>query len=397
MRPTSVLATVTGRDRPGVTAAFFAALAAHDVDVRDVEQVVIRDRLILTVLFDLRGDTAALRNSVTRAAGALGMECEIAVADQGSSARPQLPGSRSHVIVVGHPLRPGALSHVAQRIADMGGNIETVTQLSTEPASALDLLVRTEDPALLRAVLVEAADDTGVDIAIEPAGLRRRAKRLVLLNLDSTLMPDEGLDALAGQAGVGDQAAEITARAEAGELDRAAAVRERVALLAGVAEERVDEVRNSLQLTPEARTFVRTLRRLGFYVGVVSGSFTVFTNRVVDELGLDFAAANDLEIADGALTGGVLEPIMDRAGRADALRRFADKFGVPLNQTVAVGDGADDLDMLDTAALSIAFTAKPAARAATDESARRPYLDTVLFVLGITREEIDEAAADSPR
>src|ERR1700709_185420 len=129
MLPTSVLATVTGRDRPGVTAAFFAALAAHDVDVRDVEQVVIRGRLILTVLFDLRGDTAALRNSVTRAAGALGMECEIAVADQGSSARPQLPGSRSHVIVVGHPLRPGALSHVAQRIADMGGNIETVTQL----------------------------------------------------------------------------------------------------------------------------------------------------------------------------------------------------------------------------------------------------------------------------
>jgi phosphoserine phosphatase len=397
MRPTSVLATVTGRDRPGVTAAFFAALAAHDVDVRDVEQVVIRDRLILTVLFDLRGDTAALRNSVTRAAGALGMECEIAVADQGSSARPQLPGARSHVIVVGHPLRPGALSHVAQRIADMGGNIETVTQLSTEPASALDLLVRTEDPALLRAVLVEAADDTGVDIAIEPAGLRRRAKRLVLLNLDSTLMPDEALDALAGQAGVGDQAAEITARAKAGELDCAAAVRERVALLAGVAEERVDEVRSSLQLTSEARTFVRTLRRLGFYVGVVSGSFTVFTNRVVDELGLDFAAANELEIADGVLTGGVLGPIMDRAGRAAALRRFADTFGVPLSQCVAVGDGADDVDMIETAGLSIAFTPKPAARAATDESARPPYLDTVLFVLGITREEIDEAASDSSR
>jgi phosphoserine phosphatase len=396
MRPTSVLATVTGRDRPGVTAAFFAALAAHDVDVRDVEQVVIRDRLILTVLFDLRGDTAALRNSVTRAAGALGMECEIAVADQGNSARPQLPGSRSHVIVVGHPLRPGALSHVAQRIADMGGNIETVTQLSTEPVSALDLLVRTEDPALLGAVLVEAADDTGVDIAIEPAGLRRRAKRLVLLDLDSTLMPDEALDALAGQAGVGDQAAEITARAGAGELDTAAAVRERVALLGGVGEDRVDEVRNSLQVTPEARTFVRTLRRLGFFVGVVSGSFTVFTDRVVDELGLDFAAANELEIADGVLTGEVLEPIMDRAGRAAALRRFADSFGVPLSQCVGVGDGADDIDMLETAGLSIAFTPKPAARAATDESARPPYLDTVLFVLGITREEIDAAAADSP-
>src|SRR6478736_1460276 len=153
MRPTSVLVTVTGRDRPGVTASFFAALAAHDVDVRDVEQVVIRDRLILTVLFDLRGDTASLRNSVTRTARALGMECEIAIADNGDSARPVLPGSRSHVIMLGHPLRPGAVSHVAQRIADTGGNIETVTQLSTEPATALDMLVRAVDPVRMRSAL----------------------------------------------------------------------------------------------------------------------------------------------------------------------------------------------------------------------------------------------------
>src|SRR3954452_1870978 len=176
MNPITVLATVTGRDRPGVTAAFFSALAAHDVEVRDVEQVVIRDRLILTVLFDLRGDTAALRNSVTLTAGALGMECEIAIADQGGSARPEIPGTRHHVIVLGHPLRPGAVSHVAQRIADSGGNIETVTQLSSEPATALEMIVRSLDPVELRAVLVQAADDTGVDIAVEPAGLLRRAK-----------------------------------------------------------------------------------------------------------------------------------------------------------------------------------------------------------------------------
>jgi phosphoserine phosphatase len=206
------------------------------------------------------------------------------------------------------------------------------------------------------------------------------------------LIPAAAVDALAGHAGVADQAAEIGARAEAGELDAAAAVRERVALLAGLDEDRIDEVREALQLSPEARTFVRTLRRLGYYVGVVSSSFTVFTNRVVDELGLDFAAANELEIVDGALTGGVLDPIMDRAGRGDALRRFADKFGVPLSQTVAVGDGTDDIDMLETAGLGIAFTAKAAPP--TDDSPRRPYLDTVLFVLGITREEIDEAAAE---
>jgi phosphoserine phosphatase len=394
MRPTSVLATITGRDRPGVTAAFFAALAAHDVDVRDVEQVVIRERLILTVLFDLRGDTAALRNSVTRTASALGMECEIAVADQGDSARPNLPGTRSHVIVLGHPLRPGAVSHVAQCIADLGGNIETVTQLSTEPASALEMLVRSDDPVALRAVLVQAAEDTGVDIAVEPAGLRRRAKRLVVLDVDSTLIRDEAIDVLAAHAGVAEQVAAITARAMAGDLDFAQSLRERVGLLAGLPEARVDEVRAALQLTPGARTFVRTLRRLGYYVGVVSGGFTTFTDRFVAELGLDFAAANELEIVDGVVTGQVLGTVVDRAGKADALRRFADDFGVPLSQTVAVGDGANDIDMLDAAGLGIAFNAKAALRAAADTSVNLPYLDSVLFVLGITRDEIDEAALD---
>jgi phosphoserine phosphatase len=392
MRPTSVLATITGRDRSGVTAAFFAALAAHDVDVRDVEQVVIRDRLILTVLFDLRGDTAALRNSVTRTASALGMECEIAVADQGDSARPDLPGTRHHVIVLGHPLRPGAVSHVAQCIADMGGNIETVTQLSTEPASALEMLVRTHDPVGLRAVLVQAADDTGVDIAVEPAGLRRRAKRLVVLDVDSTLIRDEAIDVLAAHAGVAEEVAAITARAMAGELDFARSLHERVALLAGLPETVVDQVRAALTLTPGARTFVRTLRRLGYYVGVVSGGFTTFTDRFVAELGLDFAAANELEIVDGAVTGRVLGRVVDRAGKADALRRFADEFGVPLSQTVAVGDGANDIDMLEAAGLGIAFNAKSALRAAADTSVNLPYLDSVLFVLGITREEIEEAA-----
>jgi phosphoserine phosphatase len=186
MQPTSVLATITGRDRPGVTAAFFAALAAHDVDVRDVEQVVIRDRLILAVLFDLRGDPAALRTSVMRTAQALGMESEVTIADDDDDEESHRSpgGTRSHVIVLGRPLRPGALSHVAQRIADIGANIESVAQLSIEPVSSVEMIVRATDPVELRAVLVQAAEDTGVDIAVERAGLRRRAKRLVVLDVD---------------------------------------------------------------------------------------------------------------------------------------------------------------------------------------------------------------------
>lgn len=392
MRTISVLATLTGRDRPGVTAAFFAALAAHDVDIRDVEQVVVRDRMLLGVLLDLQGDPAALRASVTRTAQALGMESEVAIADEARSVRRTSGRPRSHVIILGRPLRAGALSSVAQRIADQGGNIESVAQLSSEPVSAVEMIVSCDDPTGLGAVLVQAADETGIDIAIEPAGLRRRAKRLVVLDVDSTLIRDEGIDVLAERAGVGPQVAAVTERAMAGELDFAESLRERVALLAGLSAADVESVRDRLQLTPGARTFVRTLRRLGFHVGVVSGGFTAFTDRFVAELDLDFAAANQLEVVDGRLTGKLVGPIIDRAGKARALERFAEQFGVPLTQTVAVGDGANDIDMLEIAGLGIAFNAKAALRAAADTSVNVPYLDSVLFVLGISREEIDEAA-----
>jgi phosphoserine phosphatase len=395
MEPTSVLATISGRDRPGVTASFFAALAAHDVDVRDVEQVVIRDRLILAVLFDLRGDASALRNSVTQAARALGMESEVAVADSPSTHRPADRASRSHVIVIGHPLRPGALSQVAQRITDVGASIETVTQLSTEPAASLEMIVRAPDPVELRARLVRAAEETGLDIAVEPAGLRRRAKRLVVLDVDSTLIQDEAIDVLASRAGVGDEVAAITERAMAGQLDFEASLRARVSLLAGLTTADLHAVRDGLRLTPGARTFVRTLRRLGYQVGVVSGGFTFVTDRFVDELGLDFAAANELEVVDGVVTGRILGAIVDRPGKASALRRFAEKFGVPLSQTVAVGDGANDIDMLETAGLGVAFNAKSALRDAADTAVNLPYLDTVLFVLGISGDAVQEAADPS--
>ncbi|MEO9138113.1 MAG: phosphoserine phosphatase SerB [Jatrophihabitans sp.] len=391
MQPTSVLATLSGRDRPGVTAAFFASLAAHDVDIRDVEQVVIRDRLILAVLFDLHGDPGPLRRSVASAAAALGMECEVALADRAPSRRHDRC-ELSHVILIGRPLRAGALSHVTQCIADLGANIESVTQLASEPASSLEMIVRTPDPAALRAALVGAADFTGVDIAVEPAGLRRRAKRLVVLDVDSTLIQDEAIDVLAARAGVGAEVAALTERAMNGEIDFGESLRARVSLLAGLTIADLDAVRASLTLTPGARTFVRTLRRVGYYVGVVSGGFTFVTDRFVAELGLDFAAANELEVVDGVLTGRVVGEIVDRAGKAKALERFADQFGVPTSQTVAVGDGANDIDMLEAAGLGVAFNAKAALRNSADAAVNLPYLDTVLFVLGISDEDVAEAA-----
>jgi phosphoserine phosphatase len=396
MQPITVLATISGRDRPGVTASLLASLAAYDVEMRDVEQVVIRDRLILAMLFDLHGDPSALRRSFGQAARALGMESEVTLADDAPRGKRGEPLGRSHVTVIGRPLRPGALSHIAQRVADVGGNIESVTQLANEPAASLEMIVQAPDHAALRSVLVAAVDETGLDIAVEPAGLHRRAKRLVVLDVDSTLIRGEAIDVLAARAGVGAEVATLTSRAMAGELDFASALRARAALLEGLTSADLDAVRDELQLTRGARTFVRTLRRLGYHVGVVSGGFTFVTERFEKELQLDFAAANELEVIDGRVTGRIVGPVIDRAGKASALKRFAEQFGVPLSQTVAVGDGANDIDMLEAAGLGVAFNARPALRDAADTSVTLPYLDTVLFVLGISADDVAEAARDLP-
>jgi phosphoserine phosphatase len=394
MSTSAILVTVTGRDRPGVTGALFAAVAGHDVDVLDVEQVVIRGRLILGVLLEARGDPGVLRRSVTMTCAALGVEAEVVIAD---AARPPVRSRRSsrhHVILVGRPLRSGAIGHIAQAIAGIGGNIDSIVQLGHDPVSSLELIVSDVGPELLRATLAQAGADTGIDIAVEAAGLRRRAKRLVVLDVDSTLVQGEGIDLLADRAGVGAQVAQITARAMAGELDFAAALTARVALLAGLPLSEVHSVRDALKLTPGADTLVRTLRRLGFRVGVVSGGFTVFTDRFVSELRLDFAAANELEVitdpvAGPVLSGRVVGDIVDRAAKAVALRRFAGEYGIPMEQTIAVGDGANDIDMIEAAGLGIAFNAKAALRESADASLSVPFLDTVLFVLGVSRDEID--------
>jgi phosphoserine phosphatase len=394
MRPTSILITATGRDRPGVTASFFDSLAEHDADIVDVEQVVVRERLILAVLIELRGDPWALRRSVSRTAQALGMDCDVLVGtDEARPERRPSRSGRSHVIMLGYPLRPGSISDVAHRIGDVGGTIESVTQLSRLPASSLELLVSSADPAALRSALVLAAEETGLDIAVEPAGLRRRAKRLVVLDFDSTLIQDEGIDALAAAAGRSRDVEAIMDRAMNGELEYADSLRQRVALLAGLPYPRVEQVRDGLRLTPGADRSVRTLRRLGYHVGVVSGGFTVFTDRFVAELGLEFAAANELDVVDGRLTGHVVEPVLDRVGKAEALRQFAERFDVPLSQTVAVGDGANDIEMLELAGLGIAFNGRAALRAPADASVTQPFLDSVLFILGISGDEIDEVDA----
>lgn len=395
----SALVTLTGHDRPGLTSALFTALAELDdqssIEILDVEQVVIRQRLVLGVLLRSTVDGDRLREVTAKVGADTGMQVDVSFGASAPDLTEQRKG-RHHVIVLGRPLRAGALGGVASAIADVGGNIDSITRLSDYPVTSLELMVSGAKSARLRTALTVAATDTGVDIAVEKAGLHRRSKRLIVMDVDSTLVQGEFIDALAARADCGEQVAAITAAAMRGELDFAEALRERVWLLRGLAADELDHARASVPLTAGASTLVGTLKRMGYQCGIVSGGFTQFTDPLAASLGLDFAAANTLEVRDGRLTGRLVGEILDRAGKARALSRFAAAAGVPMSQTVAVGDGANDLDMLKKAGLGIAFNAKPGVREHAHTALNQPFLDAILFFLGISRSDVEAAETEDP-
>ena len=229
---------------------------------------------------------------------------------------------------------------------------------------------------------------------MQPADLLRHGMRLIVMDVDSTLVQGEVIEMLAEHAGCLDEVARVTEAAMRGELDFEASLRERVALLKGLDASALDRVYDNIQLAPGARTLVRTLKRLGYRFAIVSGGFTYVTDKIAADLGIDFSAANELEVVDGKLTGHILGNVVDRAGKAEALKRFAAEAGVPQAATIAIGDGANDLDMLSVAGLGIAFNAKPVVQQAADTSVNVPYLDAILYLLGISREEVEASDAE---
>ena len=390
--PRTLLITLTGKDRPGVTSGIFSAISGAGVEVLDIEQIVLRRRLVLGVLVTAPRDWKKLRDAVERTAADLGMSVEV---DRGVGDNTARKEGRSHVTIIGAPLRASAMAAMAGRIADAGANIDRIERMARYPVTAIELHVSGVEPERLRTSLVEEATRQSVDVAVQPANLMRRGMRLIVMDVDSTLVQGEVIEMLASRAGCEDEVARVTEQAMRGEVDFEESLRARVALLKGLEASALDDVYERLDYAPGARTMVRTLKRLGYRFAMVSGGFTAVTDRIAEDLGFDFAHANELEVEDGRLTGRIVGDVVDRAGKAAALRRFAAEVGVPEAAVIAIGDGANDLDMLSAAGMGIAYNAKPVVQQAAHTAVNVPYLDTIMYLLGISREEVVAADADA--
>jgi phosphoserine phosphatase len=386
-------ATFTGPDRPGLTTKLFECLEGLDLAVTDLEQVVLRGQLTLGVLLTpLTGDVALLESTELRLAATaadLGLAADFAAGDAEDTVRK----GRLVVTVLGNPLQPAAVAALTSRMAAAGANIDSIRRIAAYPVTAIELDASGAEVDSLRKALAEEAARLGVDVAVQRGGLNRRGQHLVVLDVDSTLIQDEVVELVARAAGVEAEVRAITEAAMRGEVDFAESLHRRVALLEGLDAKALEDVRAQVRLTPGARTLVRTLKRLGHKVALVSGGFTAVVDDLGKELGVDYVRANVLEIVDGKLTGRVSGAVVDRASKAAALVEFAYRAHIPLERTIAIGDGANDLDMIDAAGLGVAFNAKPVVRRAADASVNVPYLDSVLYLLGVSREDVEEADA----
>jgi phosphoserine phosphatase len=386
----SLAATITGIDAPGLLTRVMEAVASVEAEILDLEQTVVRGQLSIGMLLGVPpGGHDLLQDRLAGACARLGLAVSMA---EGIGDNPPRH-NRVIVTVLGRPLLSSQVAVTTRLIADLGGNIDRSRRLSRTPLTSLEFWVSGAEAAALRPALAEAAAGAGFDVSVSPAGLARQGRRLVVMDVDSTLIRDEVIELLAAHAGCEQAVREITERAMRGELDFAESLRERVKLLAGLPVSVFDEVRAAVRLTPGARTLVATLRDLGLSIGVVSGGFIEVVAPLAADLGITYVHANTLEVVDQRLTGRVEGAIVDRAAKADKLREWAAAEGLPLSRTIAIGDGANDLDMLAAAGLGIAFNAKPTVSASADTALNLPYLDAVLYLLGLSREEVEDAAA----
>lgn len=391
----SGLLLFSGDDKSGQSDSIFTALSSYAISIVDIEQVVIKGRLLLTVLIESDpAHSKAIEREMNDVAHRLGLDFAVEFTESEKQSR----SSRSelHVVVLGSPLLPEAIAAVAHAIASHSGNIQRIHRTVSYPVTAFDLEISVDPDCVsqLKGSLARVSLEKSCDIAMEASSIRRSNKRLVLLDVDSTFIQQEVIDLLAQKAGRFDEVSSITDQAMRGEIDFSESLAKRVSLLKDLPEHVIDEVRELITLSPGAKTLVRTLHHLGHKVGVVSGGFIQVIQPLADTLQLDFVRANTLSIRDGVITGELHGPIIDRSAKAQALRDFATQESIPLSQTVAVGDGANDIDMLTIAGLGIAFNGKPLVKKSADSSISNPYLDSVIYLLGIDRETVQQAVAN---
>ena len=377
------LILVSGEDRPGITQNLMNVLSEFAVSVIDIEQLIIRDRLLLTVLITLNEDHAeAVAADLQLLQEKIGLDIAI---DFVHHEQLTADSEQLNVVIIGESINPAPIAAVADEIGKLGGNIIGIRRTATTPVLAIEINIQIPNKSIkdVQRALAKVAITNRIDLAVEPSIRSREAKRLVLLDMDSTLIQQEVIDLLAKHAGKSDQVSEITAKAMAGELDFSEALAARVKLIAGLDESVIIDVRKEITLTNGAEKLIRTLHKQGHKVGVVSGGFIDVIEPILKDLKIDYYRANKLEISGGKLTGKCDGEIIDRVAKYKSLVEFAEKEGVDLSQTIAIGDGANDLDMIEAAGLGIAFNAKPKVAAAAATTISTSDLSTVLLLMGI--------------
>jgi phosphoserine phosphatase len=389
-----VLVTVTGPDRTGVTSTLTGILADEGATLFDIEQVVVQGQLTLCLLVGFAGARDVLKELLF-AAKELGMDLDFKPVRKSAPewtakfAEPQ----RFVITAIGRSLGAAHLHAIASTLAAEKANIEKIGRLSEGTLASVELHVSLApecDSEALKRSLLSVATSAGFDISLQRESLYRRSKRLVVMDMDSTLITIEVIDELARAAGVADAVSKITERAMHGDMDYDESLRQRVGLLRGLDVAVLDRIAANLPLTEGAETLIRVLKRLGFSIAVISGGFSRAADVLKRRLGIDYAYSNNLEVVEGKLTGRVVGPIVNAQRKAELLETIAQAEGVLLDQVIAVGDGANDLLMLERAGLGIAFRAKPKLREAADTTISASGLDAILYLLGISGRELQE-------